>query len=239
MDWNNDGNQDLLVGNGVGNVSIYLNTNNSTNPILDGGTQITVGGLPLDVGDRGAPAVTDWNGDGNNDMLVGNILGNIQVYLNTGTNSAPAFSSYTNLTLSSGAVFDIGSRSAPRVVDWNNDGAQDLMVGDYYGYIYYLQNVGTDSAPVFNSAEKLLLADGTALRYIDSELPLYPRSRFDIVDWDGNGYSDIIVGGKDGQLMIYGAAPEPLSAVLFIVGGGVMGLRGLRKRIRKDKNNTL
>jgi hypothetical protein len=113
------------------------------------------------------------------------------------------------------------------------------MVGDYYGYIYYMQNVGTDSAPVFNSAEQLLLADGTALRYISDPFTTSPRSRFDIVDWDGNGYSDLIVGGQDGRLIVYGAAPEPLSAVLFIVGGGVMGFRGLRKRIRKDKHSTL
>ncbi|MBI5195271.1 MAG: VCBS repeat-containing protein [Nitrospirae bacterium] len=239
MDWNNDGKHDLLAGNGLGQVTIFLNTNNNSAPVLDGGVKVYAGAGWLDVGNRAASDVTDWNGDGKKDLVIGNLDGNIKIYLNEGTDASPVYNSGTNLTLSGGAVFDVGSRSAPRVVDWNHDGKQDLMVGEYYGYIYYLQNVGTNSAPVFNSAEQLLLADGTALRYIDSELPATPRSRFDVVDWDGNGYSDLIVGGKDGRLMIYGAAPEPLSAVLFIIGGGVMGLRGLRKGLRKDKHNTL
>ena len=41
--------------------------------------------------------------------------------------------------------------SAPTVVDWNNDGKKDLVVGQfYYGNVFVFLNVGTDASPVFN-----------------------------------------------------------------------------------------
>ena len=41
-------------------------------------------------------------------------------------------------------------------VDWNNDGAKDLVIGDfYYGNIYLFLNQGTDLNPVFNGSSKI------------------------------------------------------------------------------------
>ena len=40
----------------------------------------------------------------------------------------------------------------PTVVDWNNDGSKDLVVGQfYYGNIYLFLNEGTDLNPVFGT----------------------------------------------------------------------------------------
>jgi len=41
--------------------------------------------------------------------------------------------------------------SVPCAVDWNNDGAKDLLVGQFsYGYIKLFLNRGTDLNPLFN-----------------------------------------------------------------------------------------
>lgn len=46
--------------------------------------------------------------------------------------------------------------SVPCVVDWNADGKKDLLVGCFYnGNIYYFNNTGTDSRPVFTTGTKL------------------------------------------------------------------------------------
>ena len=157
VDWNNDGYHDLLVGNTNGDVYIYQNTNDNTNPVLDGGTFI------LSTGDeRASVEVGDWNADGRKDLVIGNLTGTIQIYLNGGTDAAPSFGSAYNLQVG-GSDFDLttgSDRSAPRIYDWNNDGLKDLMVGEINGKIYYLRNEGTNNAPVFNSSEKLLLANG-------------------------------------------------------------------------------
>jgi hypothetical protein len=239
VDWNNDGNHDLLIGNTDGDISIYLNTNTNTAPKLDGGTLI------LNTGDDRATAIVDdWNGDGKKDLLVGNLTGTIQVYLNGGTDATPLFGSAYNLQVggvdfdvNSGIITDANGRSAPRIYDWDGDGKKDILVGQLSGNIYYLRNTGENAAPVFNSAEKLLLGDGTPLRYLSTPTPVAgPRSRFDITDWNNDGYADIVVGGLDGKVMLFTAvAPEPLSTTLFIAGSVVLGLSRLRKKF-KDNN---
>lgn len=233
MDWNNDGYHDLLLGDAGGNVIIYQNTNSNTNPVLDSGTFVL-----NNNDDRATPVFDDWNGDGYKDLLVGNLTGTIQIYINSGTET-PSFSSYTNLQLG-GTDFNLttgSDRSAPRIYDWNGDGLNDILVGDLTGYIYYLQNVGTNSDPVFNTAEQILLGDGSPLRYISDPLSTGPRSRLDITDWNNDGYNDILVGGSDGRVMLFVAAPapEPVSSTLFVIGGGVLALSGLRKKFRGRK----
>lgn len=45
-----------------------------------------------------APCVADWNEDGKKDLLIGIFLGgNILLYLNEGTNSAPIFTTSTKI----------------------------------------------------------------------------------------------------------------------------------------------
>ena len=51
----------------------------------------------------------------------------------------------------------------PTVVDWNNDGMKDLLVGAFYnGNIHLFLNEGTNLNPVFNSSS-LVESGGTAI----------------------------------------------------------------------------
>ena len=46
---------------------------------------------------------------------------------------------------------EVDRHSTPEVVDWNNDGKKDLVVGQFgYGRITLFLNQGTDLNPVFN-----------------------------------------------------------------------------------------
>lgn len=63
---------------------------------------------------------------------------------------------YNNTPILLGNNYD----TAPCVVDWNNDGRKDLLVGCFYnGSVYLYTNSGTDEAPVLNTRTKLQ-ADG-------------------------------------------------------------------------------
>ena len=233
MDWDNQYSHDLLVGDAQGNIHIYLSTgtNPDSTPILDSGNTVQSGLVDIDVGIRATPIVNDWDDDGRKDLLIGNYDGNVRIYLNEGTDSAPVFDTFSLLQMG-GTDFDIGTRAAPRIYDWNHDGLKDLLVGEVYGNIYYLENVGTNVAPVFDSADMLLLNNGDPLKFDDGGNPA-PRSRFFVADWNEDGLDDIVVGGQNGQLELYTTVvPEPVSSTLFIIGIATLGFRRFRRKFK-------
>jgi hypothetical protein len=69
-------------------------------PVFDAPVAIEANGTPINVGTGGnaSPFVVDWNGDGKQDLLLGQFNGgNIRFYENTGENYAPVFGDSTFL----------------------------------------------------------------------------------------------------------------------------------------------
>jgi hypothetical protein len=58
---------------------------------------------------------------------------------------------------------EVSLMSKPTVVDWNNDGNKDLVVGQYTdGNVWLFINKGTDAEPVFNGGS-LIESNGTPI----------------------------------------------------------------------------
>ena len=66
-------------------------------PPFSAGTRIQSNGYDLDALKHSVPCVVDWNEDGKKDLLVGNFYGNIYLFLNSGTNTSPVYTSSTLL----------------------------------------------------------------------------------------------------------------------------------------------
>jgi hypothetical protein len=145
---------------------------------------VKAGGQVIAVGARSAPMMVDWNNDGKKDLLVGTDPGAIRLYLNTGSNQSPQFTNYSNLKVGNNNISHWSA--SPEVADLNGDGKKDLLVGDYWGYIYYYENTGTDATPTFTSSEQLMA--GSQPLYVE----YYPR--IDLNDWDEDGDLDLLVG---------------------------------------------
>jgi hypothetical protein len=79
--------------------------------------------------------------------------------------------------------------------DWNEDGLIDLIVGEHYGHVCWWPNRGTKKQPVFRSA-KFVFADGLPL---DAGIAAAPK----VVDWDGDGVKDLLVGTHWNRLLFY------------------------------------
>ncbi|MFH1563092.1 MAG: FG-GAP-like repeat-containing protein [Nitrospirota bacterium] len=136
VDWNNDTKKDLVVGDGQGRLHLFINTGTDELPAFGSSTLISAGGLPIDVGDNAAPFVTDFNGDGKKDLLIGERYGKITCYQNQGQDDNPTFTtgSFVHAT---GSDIDVGDYAVPVVVDWNNDGLKDLVVGNFNGEVIF------------------------------------------------------------------------------------------------------
>lgn len=193
MDWNEDNKKDLLVGEWDGHIRIYLNTGSDAAPVFSGYTYLQVGGADFWPSSYSNPWVVDWNEDGKKDMIVGYgdqfwPYENVAVYLliNSGTNAAPVFDTYSKVQDASGDM-DFDNNPCPTVVDWNRDGKKDIIVGDDWGSIYYHENVGTNAAPLFDEMERMKLGD-TWIRVGDGYSRPMP------VDWNNDGVMDLLSG---------------------------------------------
>lgn len=199
VDWNNDGKKDLLVGDVAGTITIYINTNTDSNPMFTKQGVVMVGGTNfITNGGSAEPFPVDWNNDGKVDVVCGGSDGLLYLLINEGTALVPVFN--RSVYIQSGGV-DIGTDSAkskPCVADWNSDGKKDLLVSFSGGWIYYYENVGTDSAPVFNGSS-FLVVEGVELDRLSARCSVY--------DWDHDGTLDLIVGDGDGFLWFYRRTP--------------------------------
>jgi hypothetical protein len=56
--------------------------------------------------------------------------------------------------MNGGNYLEVELNAVPTAVDWNNDGAKDLVIGQLIeGYIWLFLNKGTDFNPVFNGGD--------------------------------------------------------------------------------------
>ncbi len=130
VDWDEDGYWDLLIGGypvGGGTTSgfLHLYMNDDSNP--DELNFTTYTNLPFWNKYRATHEFYDLDRDGDKDLILGEEFGMIYFAPNTGTHSAPVFTSYFPLE-SEGVIIDVGSRARKTINDWNEDGVPDLLV---------------------------------------------------------------------------------------------------------------
>jgi hypothetical protein len=141
-DWNQDGKEDLLCGSGDGWVYLFLNTQSTALPAYDAAVKIKAGNVDLNLGTRSVVRVWDWDGDGVND-LIGSSSTGVYWCRNRNNNAQPILdaarpiqSPLEGLGL---ANINTGTRMRLDLVDWNNDGIMDLLLGNTSGTINFYQ----------------------------------------------------------------------------------------------------
>jgi len=186
-DIDNDGDLDLFVGRGDGNINFFRNTGTPTNPTF---TLETSFFADIDVGDSSIPTFADIDNDGDFDLFVGEQDGNINFYRNTGTPTNPTFTLETaNL-----ASIKVGHRSAPTFADIDSDGDFDLFVGDGDSNINFYRNTGTPTNPIFTLETENFVS-------IDLGRDSHPIPT--LADIDNDGDFDLFVGESDGNINFF------------------------------------
>jgi len=196
-DWNEDGQRDLVAGDRDGYLTLFLETGSG----LTNAGHIQANGVDIQVSNNSNPDINDWNEDGKKDLIVGeeeNVLpntGNVRLYLNAGTNSAPIFNDYTILEAGGNQIYRF--QVNPRIYNLDQDSLKDLILGESDGCVYFYKNIGTNANPVFDASYDTLRTEGGTI------INVYDGSRFHFVDWTGDGDPDMLISGFYGYVELY------------------------------------
>lgn len=211
-DLNNDGLKDLVVSNFGSLDTCMYNDNMQLKCHYSGRLQLyrNFGTLQIpeyeliddDFGDIAAyawvglyPAFADLDNDGNTDMVLGESSGKLWYFENTASPGEwPVFA--TPVTVALGIQYP--AFPTPQLLDLDEDGDFDLVMGGREGRLSYYENTGTPSAAAFtlvtDNFGKVNVTDSSA-SYAGYSVPCFFRNPEN--EWA------LMVGSESGRLFYY------------------------------------
>lgn len=228
IDWDGDGDTDLIVGDEDGRVALVEHTGH----LEQGRPQF----LPpvyfqqeadtLKCGALATPIGVDWDGDGDQDLVSGNTAGYIEWFENLSGPGveAPKWAAPRRLSADD-AVIRIqagpsGSIQGPAeakwgyttlsVADWDQDQLPDLVVNSIWGKVHWYQNLGPRTAPRLALAEPLTVAwDGPPQKPewywwqpSGNQFATQWRTTPVVVDFNRDGRFDLAMLDREGYLSL-------------------------------------
>jgi hypothetical protein len=179
IDFDNDGDLDIVLGYGNGNIQYVENEEGIYSSPGDVFSSASVDSLA-------SPAISDVDGDDDLDLVIGELYGELKFYENEGG----VFTEVTGMGNPFDGI-DVGFSSKPCFVDLDEDGDEDLVVGSVDGELYYWENNGG----VFTE----LLLEANPFDGIVNGISTVPN----FVDYDDDGDLDLYMGDKYGTLNYY------------------------------------
>ena len=219
-DFDADGRTDLVVackerylgpGNTPSLLTRYRNVGTDTAPAFE---QVDTNWLALpDYSlESVAPAFGDLDGDGDEDLLLGDELGLLHFWEDTSDAGAPALFHLTGPSLplvdTTGMAMDVGQFATPCLFDLDGDGDLDLFAGEKNGYIHLYENLGLfedeneNLLPSFQS-----VSDQAGQIVVDNLLGINGFSTPSILDTDDGRW--LVVGNELGHLQVFELPEDP------------------------------
>lgn len=192
-DLDNDGLLDLIIGQwSPGSLQVYeQEAIGSINFTL-----ISESFNGINVGEYSSPCITDLDNDGLLDLIVGESVGNLNYYEQDAIGS-------TIFTLISDSLsgIDVGGDAVPCIIDLDNDGLLDMIVGEAAGNLNHYEQEAVGSI------------DFTLISDSFNGINVAGRSAPFFTDLDNDGLSDLIIGNVDGY--IYHYEQESIASITF------------------------
>ncbi|QDT25411.1 FG-GAP repeat protein [Gimesia panareensis] len=228
VDYDGDGDQDLVVGvgdwsdygwddaynqlgkwtNGPLRGYVYVLTNNGTDakPEYAKPARIKVGENDLEVFGWPSPNFADFDQDGDLDLICGEFLDQLTYFENTGSRTQPRYALGRRLASNGHPIQMDLQMIVPKAIDWDQDGDIDLIVGDEDGRVAFIENTGEliGGVPQF-LPPRYFRQKAAGVKFGALATPY-------AYDWDGDGDEDLICGNTAGYIgLIENLAGHPSS----------------------------
>lgn len=216
FDYNSDGLMDLIVanygyyqegGNFNSQLALFKNSGTPEEPSFEWITDDFSGLGALNFENNIIPTFGDLDNDGDLDMIVGDLNGNIHLLKNI-----PNTSNEAEFFINTIEYFDIdvGSFASPFLVDIDRDEDLDLIIGSRQGAISYYENQGD-----LNDANFILTND--TIGNIDLTDPIYNTAYTTPCVVDSENGFELFVGTEKGTLYHYNTIDDNLNGSFEIV----------------------
>ena len=226
VDWDADGDADLIVGDEDGRVAFVENLGGVRNgvPTFAQPRYFRQEADFVKFGALVTPQGVDWDADGDEDVVAGNTAGYIGFIENLG-GAPPRFAAPRYLE-AGGETIRIqagpsGSIQGPceakwgyssvSVADWDGDGLADIVANSIWGRIVWYRNVGSRRSPRLEAARPVRIDwQGAPLKPPwnwwspdGPEMVSQWRTRPVPSDWNRDGLMDLIMLDHEGYLALF------------------------------------
>lgn len=228
LDYNQDGLMDMVVGNAgyrvsttdalIPAVALYQQVKEANGDISF--QLISLDYLATQGKDEFAllkeivPTAGDLDGDGDDDLLLGSILGDLYYFENEAISGPTADFAFKPESPFQG--IKVNFFAAPELFDMDGDEDLDLLIGQRRGDFHFYENVGDKFNPQFSKVTETW-GFTRVLDQFESEFGnSFPKPR--IVDYDQDGEKELIVGTDQGTVRIYEGVANALTDTLQYAG---------------------
>lgn len=227
IDWDRDGDLDLVVGDEDGRVALVENSGSFTadrRPQFRPPVYFQQEADELKCGALATPCGCDWDGDGDFDLVSGNTAGYVFLFENLSGPGVerprwaapqPLAAGGQTIRIMAGQNGSIQGPAEAKwgyttlsVADWDGDGLPDLVLNSILGKVVWFRNVGRRTAPELAAAQPIevewsgpppALPFGW-LRPEGKSLLTQWRTTPVAVDWNGDGLTDLVMLDHEGYL---------------------------------------
>lgn len=224
FDWDGDGLDDIISGNEMGHIGFIKNLGGNT-PSWDGSKLLEIDGIPIRLIKNEALPNTEepiwgyttidvgyWDEDDLPDILVNEHNGNIVFLKNIGSRQHPKLSQPQAIEVewqgepqkpawvpgtSKGNELLAPWRTSPFIMDFNDDGLNDLVMLDYEGCLaVYKRYIENGELLLSHPERNFIFPSGEPIRLNQLTGKSSGRLKITFADWDGDGLEDLIVASK-------------------------------------------